>query len=169
MKKLFLFLAFAFVSMISAQSAQRIILDDAREKYSQKKEFSRPLILIDGKIASMKILQTSPDVIESVHVYKPDGNLPDFLKQFSDLTTNGIIDIRIKKGQNHFKSMTQAGLNRKFGLPETTALYFGNRKITSPAAEFLEGAEEEISVKEENGEKYLVMWPVQQKTSCIKL
>lgn len=173
MKKILLLLALGVIGFANAQKKGSSLLYDARDSYTppQMKNMTNPLVLIDGIIGSTAFIEKESQEIESISVYKSAENLPGRLQPFADMVKSGIIDIKTKEGKtkNYAQTIVLADLNKKFGLPENQPLYIDHLKIAATQSAIFADMLKDISVKDENGEKCLLIYSTPKLNSEIKL
>ena len=158
MKKYVFVVSIVLSNCMNAQLVPKNILTDARTTYanSQPVKISKPLILIDGCLGNMQYVPS--ESIESVSIYKSKNTLPKELEKFSDFVENGIILMKTKGQKMLFKTVVLADLNKKYGLPENQPIYYDNLKISDPTTKVIEELLKNIRIKDENGEKFLMIY-----------
>ncbi|MBF6610251.1 MAG: hypothetical protein ITF99_03795, partial [Chryseobacterium sp.] len=93
--------------------------------YAQSK--NQPVVLVDGMLASNSLIASDKKNVQSTKVFKTAANLPQNLKSFEGLASNGIISASVK--ENYYDRISLEGLNQQFKLNAQNTVYFDGQPI----------------------------------------
>lgn len=117
--------------------------------FSQQKS---PLVIVDGAVTSESFMKKiDAKKIESVNVYK--NSVPDYLKTFQIVPTNGVIDVKMKEVS--FDQITLASLNRQNKLASESPVLFDGMLLKDTNMKIISDAILKLSVKSFEGRDIL--------------
>lgn len=129
--------------------------------YAQSK--NQPVVLVDGMLASNSLIAGDKKNIQSTKVFKTAANLPQNLKSFEGLASNGIISASVK--ENYYDRISLEGLNQQFKLNAENTVYFDGQPIKDTTIQVLGNVLEHMEVREKDGQKFLYIFTTPQVSS----
>ncbi len=147
MKKIFYILAFCASFASFAQQSPK-----------------QPLVIIDGMLASNTMINNDKKNIQKMDVYKTPANIPQNLKSFEKLATNGLISVTAK--EMYYDRMSLEQINEGFQLPAVNPVYFDGNLIENTKLLVIPNALENMSVELINGKKYVSLSTLSKVSSA---
>lgn len=134
----------------------------AQEISLKEKSGIYPLYIVDGIISNlpqMKLIHSTE--ITSVSIYKSD-NLPENLGDFTNFSTEGIIDISLKTKIEKNETVSLSSLNIHNKLDEINPVYINSILLKDTKVKIVKDAIIDTEVIENNGQKFLNIWTISQ-------
>lgn len=135
MKKIFYFFAILISFSVFAQSGKQ------------------PLVIIDGMLASKKLIDQDTKNVAKTNIYKSNSTLPQELKNFESFAVDGLISVKAK--EMYYDRIALEGLNNDFKLPANNPVYFDGKRIENTKLNVIANAIVNMEVQIIDGNKYL--------------
>ncbi len=119
--------------------------------YAQSK--NQPIVLVDGMLASNALINSDKKNIRSTQVFKTADSLPQNLKSFEGMVSNGLISASAK--ENYYDKISLEELNEQFKLNAQNTVYFDGQPIRDTKIQVLGNVLAHMEVRENAGQKNL--------------
>ncbi|PIF44798.1 hypothetical protein CLU96_1792 [Chryseobacterium sp. 52] len=111
--------------------------------------------ICNNVVGTAEMFESHKKEIESFIVFKATSQLPQHLKKFNYLAENGLSEVKLKKNAGTPDIISLAALNEQNTVPKDKEVIIDGYKFNDTTTEIYSEIIHSISVKEDNGEKYL--------------
>jgi hypothetical protein len=114
-------------------------------------------VLIDGIISSEKMIKNDvpKSEIQTMNVYKTKAALPENLKNWANVSDNGLTELKLKKNATVYDRISLGELNEQVKLAKDNPVFVAGRKIENTDLKIFGNVLDNMEVKTIDGMQVL--------------